>query len=470
MANHIQNTPACYQEALVTFMQKQAPPENESTVLRTFDKRPFSQDLLLEQVVLLFAAFPDRCPEKFKGVTIKIDGLCKGLSIAFEEAYLKNSLNEHITTQLAISYWDKNPASLSEETVESWFDFINKVFLYQSSSNILKEDFILKIGSTYLYQPIKDKKCLFGTIDFISLEEVLNNPIVADTLKSGMILLYFYSTTDYHAISIRKMKDHWYLYDPNQEALVQYFPDSKALSIHLSQEVTCAPILTFISFEKMLIPNAALSKIANHIDRLYGEGSHAFFIMRDHNPILSYEKVLIPENFDHIIHFGFFEQNSKDQCTLLHMAFAKQAGHLCIPLFKYAGHHFPAALQVPDIHGFTPFMILFLHNPDVADAVLEILYEYPEALLMNLSITNEHRENTLYLASFFRRDIVLGIFEKLPEHRAALIDLMMSPQEFGATALWAFCKRPTAEELKKLESYMLEYFCALPDHNQERID
>jgi len=85
-------------------------------LILSYPEQSFTQGLFMGSVSALIKAFPKeyRAIEKESGS--EPGGFCKGLSLAFEEAYLKGALKNFTSTYLSISAWDKNPATLNSAT------------------------------------------------------------------------------------------------------------------------------------------------------------------------------------------------------------------------------------------------------------------------------------------------------------------------------------------------------------------
>jgi len=308
-------------------------------------------------------------------------------------------------------------------------------------------------GAQYLFKPVVDQRSIVGRFEPDALERVLDNQTIQDVLKQGLILVYYDLESHGHAISIRKLNDCWYLYDPNKHEAINYFLNTYDLAGFLSAQTNCYTGLVLVSLEKEIVPNAELWEIINHDDRFWYNGLFDIFKLSKLNPIVSIDHVFRKERYDFLVAFGIYGEYELCKVNILHFVFIAQAGLKLIDFFKYAGKDLGVGLKKIDNNGYSAFMLLFLANSEAAEPVLDILSQYPDLLLENLVLQNSFNQTALHFISDRTPKLLRKIFHVLADHKEKLLALLNHPDKRGKTPKDFYLARVgNADELHTLMS------------------
>lgn len=419
-----------------------------------FDNYFISQDIFISKVKSLTELLPESdISSDLKTILKNIPGLCRGFSILFNLYCIGGQMANFFAIVHEICTWNETRESVSSTQLKSWLNFVEKLCKYQSLPNITKQHQTFKKGSKIGKHMVADCKSVFGyfppwtLLSFVGEE----NPIFADTLESGMILLTAFTAEEgSHSLTIRKEQGIWYIYDANNVDGLEYCYDSNALAQALFGLSTAYGHLgfTFVSFKNALNPDETLLKIANAPELLEGRGLVDTFTEYNIAPITSLEKILHPDNYSWLIDRLSEQHPLKGGSTPLHAIADRKEAPLLLPLAKYDPAKFGKALSVQCEKGYTPFMILTLSNFKYIEDLINLLST--DLLMQNLAAKNEDDQSLLHYFSWYAPEVIVILFEKLKDYRSDLINAFKEPDRKGFIPASNFQKKASPGAIEHL--------------------
>ena len=425
-----------------------------------YPEQSLHQHYFIASIEKLTEAFPNEYKVILEENYHQLEGFCKGLTLAFEEAYIQKSLKTFLETLAEICGWNQNITILNAETKDKWFKFIRKISLYQTCADAYAEDIITKPGSKHFFKPVSDRRSMSGHFDFGAVKEIFENLVINRLFKNGFMTISYHveSAQGGHILSVRKLDHCWYVYNSNNHDLI-YFDDLDKLSSHLTSETACYASFTLISFDKKIVPNKQLLEVANHDNRFFYQGAFDIFKYPFSKPIVPLEKIISKKRFEHFVIWGLYTECRDFNANILHFIFNQKLGQKFLDFFQYAGYYLALAMQKIDKKGYTPFVTLFLSNPEVAEPIIDILVQYPEPFWTILSIDTPVSLTGLHALTGKRPDLLKKVFNALPQYKAELIELFNNKiEKYGRTP------RDILQQVKGEEG-IKEFECLISNQN-----